>query len=60
LEDKINELGGTFDCAGLFQAHVVVDGKLYTGQNPASAEPLAERIIQDLKGERSDRLDVGP
>jgi putative intracellular protease/amidase len=31
------------------QPCVVVDGKLYTGQNPASAKPLAERIVQDLK-----------
>jgi len=43
------ELGGIFEKADLFQPHVVVDGKLYTGQNPASAKPLAERIVQDLK-----------
>jgi len=49
LEDRIKELGGKFECAGLFQANVVVDGKLYTGQNPASAKPLAERIVRDLK-----------
>ena len=49
MEDKIKELGGKFECVGLYQAHVVVDGKLYTGQNPTSAKPLAERIVQDLK-----------
>jgi len=49
LEDKIGELGGKFECAEPWQSHVVVDGKLYTGQNPASAKPLAERIVQDLK-----------
>ena len=50
LESRIVELGGKFEKAeALFQAHVVVDGKLYTGQNPASAKPLAERIAQDLK-----------
>jgi len=49
-EDKIRELGGKFESAdGLLEPHVVVDGKLYTGQNPASAKPLAERIVQDLK-----------
>jgi len=49
LEDKITELGGKFEsAAGLMQPYVVVDGKLYTGQNPASAKPLAERIVQDL------------
>ena len=30
----------------------MVDGKLYTGQNPASAKPLAEKIVQDLKKQR--------
>ena len=49
MEDKIVELGGKFEKAGLFEANVVVDGKLYTGQNPASAKPLAERMVQDLK-----------
>jgi len=49
LEDKITELGGKFESAEPWKPHVVVDGKLYTGQNPASAKPLAERIVQDLK-----------
>ncbi|KAF9787459.1 class I glutamine amidotransferase-like protein [Thelephora terrestris] len=50
LEDKIEELGGKFEKAkGLLECHVVVDGQLYTGQNPASAKPLADRIVQDLK-----------
>jgi len=49
LEDRITELGGKVDNVGAFKPHVVVDGKLYTGQNPASAKPLAERIVKDLK-----------
>ena len=54
LEDEIKKLGGKFESAdGLMQPHVVVDGMLYTGQNPASAKPLAERIVQDLKKQRS-------
>ena len=49
LETRITALGGKFECAeGLMKPHVVVDGKLYTGQNPASAKPLAERIVKDL------------
>jgi putative intracellular protease/amidase len=31
------------------QAKVVVDGTLYTGQNPASAAPLAEAILAGLQ-----------
>ena len=30
------------------QPHVVVDGALYTGQNPQSSAPLTERLVQDL------------
>jgi putative intracellular protease/amidase len=27
----------------------VVDGNLYTGQNPQSSEKLAERLVADVK-----------
>lgn len=33
----------------LLQPHVVVSGNLITGQNPASAKPLAEAILKALK-----------
>ncbi|TFK97341.1 class I glutamine amidotransferase-like protein [Pterulicium gracile] len=33
----------------LLWAHVVVDGHLLTGQNPASANPLAEKLVKMLK-----------
>lgn len=50
LEDKINELGGKFERAtNPLDPCVVVDGQLYTGQNPRSAKPLAESIVQDLR-----------
>ena len=48
LEDKLNEAtGGKFEKAGSdWGAKVVVakDGKLITGQNPASAGPVGEAI----------------
>jgi putative intracellular protease/amidase len=37
LETKLVEQGAVFEPAGLFQEKVVVDGRLITGQNPASA-----------------------
>ena len=44
------ELGGHYECAREpLQSFVVIDSGLYTGQNPASAKPLAEIIIGDLK-----------
>lgn len=48
LEDKINELGGDYSSAGKSQEHVVVDGRLITGQNPASAIPMAEALVEHL------------
>ncbi|KAJ7935156.1 class I glutamine amidotransferase-like protein [Mycena leptocephala] len=49
LEDKIVGLGGKYAKADEpLGAKVVVDGTLYTGQNPASAAPLAEAILAGL------------
>ncbi|KAF8192549.1 ThiJ/PfpI [Pholiota molesta] len=42
LEDRISELGATFEKADNWAPHVVVDGRLITGQNPASAEPIGQ------------------
>ncbi|KAI0787174.1 ThiJ/PfpI [Irpex lacteus] len=50
LESKItSELGGKFSKAGPWQPKVVVDGKLITGQNPASAGPVGEAILKALQ-----------
>ncbi len=49
LEDRLVELGVTYDKGLLpLRPHVVVDRNLYTGQNPASADALAERIVKDF------------
>ncbi|KAH9071603.1 class I glutamine amidotransferase-like protein [Lactarius deliciosus] len=55
LEDRIKSLGGTYEKADkLFcippQAKVAHSGNLFTGQNPASARPLAEEILKTLQG----------
>jgi putative intracellular protease/amidase len=51
LEDRLREAGGTFEhSAAPWAPHVVADGGLYTGQNPASSRPLAERLVQVLSG----------
>ena len=51
LETKITqELGWIYEKAPeAFGARVVVDGKLFTGENPASAGPLAEAILKALQ-----------
>jgi len=49
LEDKIAQLGGDYSSAGKGQEHVVVDGRVITGQNPASAIPMAEALVKYLR-----------
>ncbi|KAJ7496865.1 ThiJ/PfpI [Mycena latifolia] len=49
LEDRIVSLGGTYSKAEPFGVKVVVDGNLYTGQNPASGASLAEAILKGLQ-----------
>lgn len=45
LETAIVKRGGHFSAAASFKPHVVQDGQLITGQNPASARPAAERLL---------------
>mmetsp|Transcript_50871 Transcript_50871/g.65140 ORF Transcript_50871/g.65140 Transcript_50871/m.65140 type:complete len:235 (+) Transcript_50871:71-775(+) len=47
-EDRFNERGAKYTQGGVFEAHVAVDGKLITGQNPPSAKPTAEAVIAAL------------
>ncbi len=49
LESKLREQGAEFIHAPNFQTNVVVDGRLVTGQNPASAQKAAEAIVELLK-----------
>ncbi|KAH8881057.1 putative chaperone protein HSP31 [Thozetella sp. PMI_491] len=50
LEDKLNaESGGRYSKADqVWEAHVVRDGRLITGQNPASAAGVAKTILEVL------------
>ena len=47
LESALVERGGRYQKAGLWQEHVVTDGRLVTGQNPASAAGVG-RAVADL------------
>jgi len=58
LEDKLKELGVEYDKGRIpLRPHVVVDGNLYTGQNPQSSQKLAERLIDDLGGSAQPPID---
>ncbi|HLS78150.1 MAG TPA: type 1 glutamine amidotransferase domain-containing protein [Nocardia sp.] len=48
LADRLTELGVDYREGPPWEAHVEVDRTLYTGQNPASAGPLAERMLAAL------------
>lgn len=51
LETKLVEAGAEFSKADEpWGAKVVVDGKLITGQNPASAKGIGEAIVKALQG----------
>lgn len=55
LEDALISKGGIYSKADLdFAPHVVVDGQMITGQNPASSAPTAKRFV-----ERLERTSVG-
>ena len=51
LETKLKEHGAEFENAEAWQPCVSVSacGRVATGQNPASATPLAEKIVELLK-----------
>ncbi|MEU6083397.1 type 1 glutamine amidotransferase domain-containing protein [Streptomyces sp. NPDC047108] len=53
LQSKLEERGARHTAAPDFQAHVVVDGRLVTGQNPASATRLGQALATTLSGLRT-------
>ncbi|MEU6862252.1 type 1 glutamine amidotransferase domain-containing protein [Streptomyces sp. NPDC046876] len=48
LQDRLVELGADFQEGEPWAPHVVVDGNLVTGQNPASSAPLAQELLTKL------------
>lgn len=48
LQDRLVELGADFQEGEPWAEHVVVDRSLFTGQNPASSGPAAQRMLEAL------------
>jgi putative intracellular protease/amidase len=46
LENALRSRGAVYSSAGLWEEHVVVDGKLVTGQNPASASLVGKKVLE--------------
>lgn len=49
LETKLKANGAKFQNAPMFQVCVQACDRVVTGQNPASATPMAEKIVELLK-----------
>jgi putative intracellular protease/amidase len=49
LEDKLKERGGVYSKGADWAPYVQVDGKLVTGQNPASSVPAVEELLKLLR-----------
>jgi putative intracellular protease/amidase len=45
IEDEFQRLGARYSKAGDWQVHVLTDGKLVTGQNPASSAAAAKALL---------------
>ena len=52
VEDMLKQSGGSYSKAADWQPHVVTDGLLITGQNPASSAPAAQALLA-LLGQRA-------
>lgn len=50
LENRLRELGGRYENVADFQPFAIADGRLVTGQNPASSGLTAKLTLQALKG----------
>jgi putative intracellular protease/amidase len=48
VEDELKRLGGLYEKAADWQSFVVVDGRLITGQNPASSTAGAQELLKLL------------
>ena len=49
IEDEFKRLGAHYSKGADWQSHVLVDGRLVTGQNPASSEAAAEALLKILE-----------
>jgi putative intracellular protease/amidase len=49
VEDELKRLGGRYSSGPDWTSHVVVDGSLITGQNPASSEATAQQLLEALR-----------
>jgi putative intracellular protease/amidase len=49
VERQMREAGGQFTCAEPWSEHVERDGRIVTGQNPASSASVARNVVAALE-----------
>ena len=49
VEDELKRLGGRYEKAGDWESFAIVDGRLITGQNPASSTAAAQELLKLLR-----------
>jgi putative intracellular protease/amidase len=55
VEDELKRLGGRFEKAADWADFSRVDGRLVTGQNPASSGSAARKLLELLRPSSADR-----
>ena len=53
VEDELTRLGAVFEKAPNWQPYAVVDGRLITGQNPASSTSAAQALLKVLAAQKA-------
>jgi len=53
VEDELKRLGGQYEKAADWESFVIMDGRLITGQNPASSEAAAKALMKLLQGNQA-------
>ena len=53
VEDELLRLGAIFEKVANWQPFSIVDGRLVTGQNPASSTSAAQKLLKLLAGEKA-------
>ena len=60
VEDMLTKNGGMYSKGADWQSYVVTDGKLITGQNPASSEAAAHAVLSQLKSQLKSHAEPMP
>lgn len=60
LETRLRELGGRYERGPLWKSFAVRDGRLVTGQNPASSVAVAREVLTALRERHEKTGDASP